>query len=254
MRKMMLGIALVTMVACSGAFAVEGPVGDTGPAAFKKVKAALDFLDDTLTVQGVKFQDLRISPTVRWEKGFEIPIESGFMALQDGVVPVLKKIQDYAFADTRLVNRAITMSVSAERTESGVLLTVTLNHALVCGEPAGRPHVDLWNERMVKVFSSLLQASTCEPRIKGGQPVAEGGPATWLTNVRLDSDGRLQVTGYALSFKAATALVEALYKTGNFPEAYLCNLNRNTYEKVPVWRFDLVATTGNAGSESDDHR
>ncbi|NLI76262.1 MAG: PilN domain-containing protein [Candidatus Riflebacteria bacterium] len=254
MRKLMLGIALVVLFACSGVVRAEEPVNDSGPAAFKKVKAALDFLDDTLTVPGVKFQDLRISPTVRWEKGFEIPVESGFMALQEGVVPVLKKIQDYAFADTRLVNRAITMSVSAERTDGGVLLTVTLNHALVCGEPAGRPHVDLWNQRMVKVFSSLFQASTCEPRIKGGQPVAEGGPATWLTNVRLDSDGRLQVTGYALSFKAATALVESLYKTGNFPEASLCNLNRNTYEKVPVWRFDLVATTGNAGSGSDEPR
>lgn len=214
---------------------------ETGAGTYKIIKAGLDFLDETLSAPGVHFQELRMSPIVRWENGHELPLEVGVMALGEHLAPLLKKIQEFRFAEARLVNRALTASVSAERVEGGPLLVVTLNQALVVGEPTGRPDVDAWNRRLIRVWEALLKVTGFEPLVKERKTVTEPGRETWITNVRLDRDGRLQLTGYALSFKGATALGESLYKTGAVREVFLTALHRSAYEKVPVWRFDLVA-------------
>ncbi|MEW6712707.1 MAG: PilN domain-containing protein, partial [Candidatus Riflebacteria bacterium] len=68
-----------------------------------------------------------------------------------------------------------------------------------------------------------------------------GERKTWLTNLRIDGDNRVQFTGYALDAKEVTRLGEELFKSGAFIEVFLSNMNKNVYEKVPVWRFDFSA-------------
>jgi len=72
----------------------------------------------------------------------------------------------------------------------------------------------------------------------------------WITNLRIDSDRRVQITGYACAeegSKDTTRLtlgiqnfIKQLQGHSYFEEVFLSNANKNTYEKVPVWRFDVT--------------
>lgn len=79
----------------------------------------------------------------------------------------------------------------------------------------------------------------------------------WITNLRIDSDRRVQMTGYACaeegkdgapaSGKKAERLtlgiqnfIKELQNHQHFDEVFLTNANKNTYEKATVWRFDVT--------------
>jgi len=75
----------------------------------------------------------------------------------------------------------------------------------------------------------------------------------WLTNLRVDSDRRVQMTGYACAEqqdkadKPGTRLtvgiqnfIKQLQEHSYFEEVFLSNATKNTYEKAPVWRFDVT--------------
>lgn len=72
----------------------------------------------------------------------------------------------------------------------------------------------------------------------------------WITNLRIDSDRRVQVTGYACEEEGKKStgqltrgiqnFIKQLQGHSYFEEVFLSNANKNTYEKVPVWRFDIT--------------
>ncbi|MBP7634798.1 PilN domain-containing protein [Candidatus Ozemobacteraceae bacterium] len=72
----------------------------------------------------------------------------------------------------------------------------------------------------------------------------------WITSIRIDSDRRVQLTGYACSDqpdKKADRLtlgiqnfIKELQSHSYFEEVFLSNANKNTFEKAPVWRFDIT--------------
>ena len=71
----------------------------------------------------------------------------------------------------------------------------------------------------------------------------------WIT-APIDSDRRVQLTGYACSDqpdKKADRLtlgiqnfIKELQSHSYFEEVFLSNANKNTFEKAPVWRFDIT--------------
>ncbi|NLI79271.1 MAG: hypothetical protein GX442_22860 [Candidatus Riflebacteria bacterium] len=72
----------------------------------------------------------------------------------------------------------------------------------------------------------------------------------WITNLRIDSDRRVQLTGYACAEEGKKDtgrltigiqnFIKQLQGHSYFEEVFLSNANKNTYEKVPVWRFDVT--------------
>jgi len=72
----------------------------------------------------------------------------------------------------------------------------------------------------------------------------------WITNLRIDSDRRVQITGYACAEDGKKEggrltvgiqnFIKQLQGHSYFEEVFLSNANKNTYEKVPVWRFDIT--------------
>jgi len=83
----------------------------------------------------------------------------------------------------------------------------------------------------------------------------------WITNLRIDSDRRVQMTGYACAedvnkqppvtnpnaptdpkvrlTQGIQAYLQQLQGNSYFEEVFLTQANKNTYEKRPVWRFDI---------------
>ncbi|MBF0408271.1 MAG: PilN domain-containing protein [Candidatus Riflebacteria bacterium] len=73
----------------------------------------------------------------------------------------------------------------------------------------------------------------------------------WVTNMRIDSDRRVQMTGFACSEnqdeeKESPRLtlgiqnfIKQLQDNPYFDDVFLTNANKNVYEKSPVWRFDI---------------
>ncbi len=89
-----------------------------------------------------------------------------------------------------------------------------------------------WSE----VFSSL---STVVPE-----------KTVWITNLRIDSDRRVQLTGYSCSekqdkpspnlTKGIQDFIKQLQGHSYFEDVFLSMANKNIYEKAPVWRFDIT--------------
>jgi Tfp pilus assembly protein PilN len=74
----------------------------------------------------------------------------------------------------------------------------------------------------------------------------------WLTNLRIDSDRRVQINGYASPEEGKTGakdtgrltrgiqdFIVQLQGHPHFDEVFLSNATKTTYEKVSVWRFDI---------------
>lgn len=209
---------------------------------FKKLKAALDFQNEALSLEGYKFNDLRLSPMIRAEQWYEIPIEIGFLSTEEYLLPFLKKVEAFSIADAAVANKALNISQTAEvLPNKKVLLNFSLNQAYTCGLESARQAGGERNVRLAKALTRLLQMTSFQPCIRRGESEVSKGSTHWLTNLRVDGDFRVQMTGYGLSFTAVTKLVEDLYQSGAFAEVFLNNTNKNVYEKVPVWRFDIVA-------------
>lgn len=75
----------------------------------------------------------------------------------------------------------------------------------------------------------------------------------WITNLRIDSDRRVQITAYSCNEdgkpenkegEARLTLgiqkfVDTLMKNPLFNEVFLTSATKNIYEKMPVWRFEI---------------
>ncbi|MFZ2960559.1 MAG: PilN domain-containing protein [Candidatus Ozemobacteraceae bacterium] len=76
----------------------------------------------------------------------------------------------------------------------------------------------------------------------------------WITNLRIDTDRRVQIAGYACAENQEKAdakggqrltvgiqnFIKQLQEHSYFEEVFLSNANKNIYEKAPVWRFDIT--------------
>ena len=91
----------------------------------------------------------------------------------------------------------------------------------------------------------------------------------WLTNLRIDSDRRVQITAYSCNdkdskSKSPTAseekltkgiqeFIEVLLKHEYFSDVFLTGATKNVYEKKPVWRFEINCRLAReASSRSED--
>ncbi|MBU1109767.1 MAG: PilN domain-containing protein [Candidatus Riflebacteria bacterium] len=229
----------------------------TGRAEYRNLRMCLDFVADLMAKLDLKYNEARVSPMVMAEHWYEFPIELGWLGTQDTVVPLFERLLAYSFAESRLANWAIAISCSAETSDDGQpFLSISAQEKLVClggaerdwkGSPA-----EMWasifkrNQKIVRAIKSMLELTTFTPqvckKIQGGVVVGQiGQRKTWITNLRLDSDDRIQLTGYSLDPKQVTLFGEELLRSGSFVEVYLSSMTKNVYEKVPVWRFDITA-------------
>lgn len=228
----------------------------TGRSEYQNLRTCLDFVTDVMTAANVKYNEVRVSPIVMSEQWYEFPLEFGWLGTQNDLVPVYEKLLSHSFAGSRLSQNALTISCSADSNDKGEpFLVVTSQKKLICLAGADKSNKEndaqLWssvfkqNQRTVKAIRSLLQLTTFVPqvskRIEKNTNEKSDSKKTWLTNLRIDGDNRVHITGYGLDSKEVTRLGEELFKSGHFTEVFLTNMNKNVYEKVPVWRFDMVA-------------
>ncbi len=76
----------------------------------------------------------------------------------------------------------------------------------------------------------------------------------WLTNLRIDSDRRVQITAYSCNEEKASKspnaaeekltkgiqeFINVLLNHEYFSDVFLTGATKNLYEKKPVWRFEL---------------
>lgn len=74
----------------------------------------------------------------------------------------------------------------------------------------------------------------------------------WITNLRIDSDRRVQVTAYSCNedgaeepktggqlTKGIQQFIQELQGHEHFEEVFLTSATKNIYEKMPVWRFEV---------------
>ncbi len=236
-------VLLITLFSCVAFGLAAEPASPSeslqwSPGEFKKLKSTLEFENEALSQPDMKLQDVRISPLIRYERWYEIPIEIGFHTAEDGIVSFMKKAHAYSLANATLGHKAITISQTAETLPNGKqLLSVIVSQALVVGQAPLNRH----SENLVKGLDQILRQTTFEPRVRrGGGEVAKSAPH-WITNLRIDSDLRFQITGYGLSLSAVTELAEKLFDSTIFIDVNLNSATRVVFEKQPIWRFDLVA-------------
>lgn len=224
----------------------------TGRAEYSNLRMCLDFVVDVMAGLDVKFNDVRVSPIIMSEQWYEMPIELCWLGTQDTLVPLFEKLLAYSFAESRLAHNSINIAVSAETRDGQPVLVVTSQEKLICSGKVERGlkgnSSELWrsiskrNQQITRAIRSLLKVTTftqqVSKKILGGE-IGQG--KTWLTNLRLDSDNRLNLTGYGTDAKQVTRLGEELLKSGSFTEVYLTSMTKNVFEKVPVWRFDFSA-------------
>lgn len=93
--------------------------------------------------------------------------------------------------------------------------------------------------------ANLLQWSEIFSRLSFVVP----DKTVWLTNLRIDSDRRVQITGYSCAEPdkkddkrlsgGLQDFVNQLQGDQYFREVFLSAANKLSFEKVPVWRFDI---------------
>jgi hypothetical protein len=225
----------------------------TGRAEYHNVRMCLDYVVDAMASLDLKYNDARISPIVMSEQWHEFPIELGWMGTQDTLVPLFEKLQAYSFGESRLAHGALSISCTAETLDDGQpLLSMTSQVKLMCFGGAEKDRkenpAEFWpvftkrNQQVLRALKSLRQITTFTPQVSKKSLGGRVGPGkTWITNFRLDYDNRIQITGYGLDAKQVTQLGEELLKSGSYVEVFLTSMNKNVYEKVPVWRFDMCA-------------
>lgn len=96
--------------------------------------------------------------------------------------------------------------------------------------------------------ASLLQWSQTFSNFTGVVPKKN----VWITNLRIDTDRRVQMTAYSCNddgkeepkeggrlTKGIQEFITALQNHDDFSDVFLTSATKNTYEKLPVWRFEI---------------
>ncbi len=258
-RVMILIGALLPGPGFSGDFQDPGPKFEIED--FQKIRLPIEYLADNLTGDFARLQDIRVSPFVRAESWLEVPMEFGILTTEANLVPVLTSLDKFSDKDLSIILSALTVSTSSESTRDGFpLLNLTLMIRVITGKSFPAESRIRANSNLIEGLVSLAKTTTFTPQVmkhiskppgkagnkeeKGpdlGGGIVEGTLGQWITNLRIDSDHRVQMSGYAVKdLKLVTALGDTLAKTGVFNDVFMGMVNRNTFEKVPVWRFDFT--------------
>ncbi len=98
--------------------------------------------------------------------------------------------------------------------------------------------------------ANFVQWSTTMKTIKEIVPKEK----VWITNLRIDSDRRVQITAYSCNenkdkpgqkvpegnlTKGIQDFIQSLIKHEYYYDVFLTGATKNVYEKKPVWRFEL---------------
>ena len=245
MNKMGLFICLlVTITMTSLSWAQETPTKVIpGMVQYQTLKIALDFIAETIASSGLRLSAARVSPVIRRDNSIEFPLEISFSSVESKLVPGLQKLLDFSSADSRLAHSSINISLTGEiTTDCEVLLQVTQNQMLMVGSEAKFPILHERNQKFVHALTQLLKITTFTPQVRRKLKGVDVGPGeTWITNLRIDNSNRIQLTGFGLSVKQVTQLGLDLLKSGCWSDLSISSINRNTLERVPVWRFDIYA-------------
>jgi|GEM_PF-1968714 len=198
----------------------------------------------------IRYMDVRISPMIRAEDHFEVPVEIGFMLTEDQIPSCLRGFEESSGGKMTSTPRSINVSVSAETLPVGKpLLSIMLFTSFHSNAGAS------YDNSLQKTFEAFSKVTTFSPQIKKASLMPQNkkdekditvSSDTWITNLRIDSDKRIQMTGYATDARLVNQLCRDLERTGAFSELWLSSMTRNIYEKQPVMRFDLF---GKAAAE-----
>lgn len=187
----------------------------------------------------IRLMDLRISPIIRAENHFAVPVEMTLMLSEDQVPAALRGFAESSGGKMTATPRAVNFSASAESILGQPVLAMTVQVSFSTAKPSG------YDNSICEAITALSQATTFTPQIKK-KPIskeakaeATSGNGTWITNLRIDSDKHLQLTGYATDTRLVNQLCRELEKSGLFTEMWLNSMTRNVYEKQSVMRFDL---------------
>lgn len=250
MKKIAYLLVLATCFICSVSFA--GPYRSQDVESLKQIyqdtplaltRLMLDMHLSYFERSAIRFMDVRISPLIVGENHFEVPVEMGFMLTENQIPTVLRGFEESSGGKMTATPRAVNVSVSAENAADGKpFLSIT-----VMANFTSNTKTD-YDKSLQKAFVAFSKTTTFSPQIQKASPVGQSkkreasatvNDGTWITNMRIDSDNRVQLTGYAVETRLINQLCRELEKTGSFSELWLHNMTRNVYEKQPVVRFDL---------------
>jgi hypothetical protein len=191
----------------------------------------------------IRFMDVRISPLIVGENHFEVPLEMSFMLTEDQIPLTLRGFEESSGGKMTATPRAVNISVSAETAADGKpFLSMTVMSIFTSNVKSG------YDKSLQKAFTAFSKTTTFSPQLHKALPVGQSkkreatanvNNGTWITNMRVDSDNRMQLTGYAIESRLVNQLCRELEKTGSFSELWLHSMTRNVYEKQPVMRFDI---------------
>ena len=250
MKKFLCLLVLTTCFLATDAFAADLPAKDLEvlekahhDSALTVTRLMVDLHLSYFERNAVRLQDLRVSPIIRAENHFEVPVEMGFSLTENQIPLTLRGFEESSGGKMTATPRAITISVSAESSADGrpfLAMTILTSFSSNTGNKYDN---SLKNaiEALSKTtsFSPLIRRVIVLPPGKKAESTATASSGSWITNMRIDSDKRLQITGYATDALLVNQLCRELEKTGAFSELWLSNMTRNVYEKHPVMRFDI---------------
>jgi hypothetical protein len=210
---------------------------------FSDLKKADDFVYDLLEKFQARVLDFKVSDPLNVEDGQEFPVELGFSFCEPERLPdLIDQLESFKNPDMALRASAVTVSVSAEsRPDDGkVIVVCTMIFRLIKSAKAGKFPLNQGREMLTGIF----ETAHFEPGIQKRAKV--DGVNIWLTNLRMDSDNRIQFTGYASSNQQLISSFKSMIEEKKVPGAGFWTMNANTYSSLPVWRFDATASGSKA--------
>jgi hypothetical protein len=196
----------------------------------------------------VRLMDLRVSPMIVNETHFEVPVEMSFMLTEKQIPLAFAAFEESSGGKMIASPRAVTVSVSAENMPDGTpLLSMTVLVTLHNNVKAS------YDSSLKQSFEAFSKTTTFTPQTSGKTEAtaqetdtASVSKGTWVTNLRIDSDRRMQITGYALEARMINQFCRELEQTDVFGEMWLSSMTRNIYKKQPVMRFDVTGRVASA--------
>ncbi len=185
--------------------------------------------------------NLQVSAVKSYEWGDFIPIEVSFVfcggASMLQIIDELEALQDDI---VKLRAHSINISVTAEvrREDRKPLLSATMLLSASVGD-----NPDLSPGFARENFSTVFQNHDFSPGIERNSVIEE--ISVWITNMRQDMDGRMQLTGYGKSFSDVISFGAEISRNQTQPGFQLNSINKNVYYKQPVFRFDLTSNSSN---------
>ncbi len=234
-----LCLLMATTVWAAKAPAVGAPVNDV--ARYAELQGTIDFLFGVAIDGGVIIEDVRVSPVIRADKWFEYPIEIGVKGREAALPRFLDRLKMFGLRGGRLeVGNFVLSSLGSEDPKIDDVLSANVTLRALFFD--ARTPIDFCDSAaaLAAAMRRLAKHATF-----GDGPIAPGQagrePRIKLSNLSVDADGRVQMTGFGLHPVDVTRFGRDLLGSGGFKEVFLLNMNRTQFNGVGCWRFDLVA-------------